>query len=107
MCSEKKKFNLDSPFSESGNNRRGEVKGHEVYVGIGGSGCSEGWFVLLPQYPVATRSHLAATETGVVKCWFQMLLLVGSGFGWSDPICAHNPDELTRSNLCMSHNQIA
>lgn len=89
---------LTPPFSESGNSRREEVKGPQIYVGIGVSGYGEGWSVPLPQYPVATSGHHAEIETGVVKYWFQMLPLVGDGLGRSDPICAHNPD-------CWHHNQ--
>lgn len=68
-------------FSENGSSRREEVKGPRGHVGMGGSGYSEGRFVRLPSYPVASSRHLAEIETGVVRCWSQMLLLVGSGFG--------------------------
>lgn len=70
VCPELRLLNSDSPFSESGNSRRGdpaEVRGPQVWAGVGGSGYGEGRFAPLPQYPVATSSRLAEIETAVVE----------------------------------------
>lgn len=46
-------------------------------LGWVGSGYGQGPFVPLPQYPVATSSRLAETETGVARRWFRLWLSVG------------------------------